>query len=112
MEKIKKYSLDYFLTKLMVKRDENFLVIEGFKKSLKEGLELRVTDSYFNGAHIRDKEISLPDHGEYIDVRELIALVAEDFPNRARRYLANKKLRKLAFECPAWKGGDEKCLLL
>ena len=21
-------------------------------------------------------------------------------------------LRKLAFECPAWKGGDEKCLLL
>jgi len=26
--------------------------------------------------------------------------------------MSNEFLRKLAFECPAWKGGDEKCLLL
>jgi len=26
--------------------------------------------------------------------------------------IKDRKLRKLAFECPAWKGGDEKCLLL
>ncbi len=81
-DKIKKYSLDYIVTKTMMKIDENFLIREGVKKAISQGLEGMVS---------KDK-IYLYDNRGKIDVTKLIEIIAKDYPDRIERYLANKKL--------------------
>ncbi len=88
---LKKYSPKYFLVKYQVKKDKNFLIREGIRKSKEEGLEIKLDDREILTLKNRKGSLYLPEEGKDVDVRKLIALVADDYPERTKRYLANRE---------------------
>ena len=88
---IRKYSFNYFITKFLVKKDQNFLIREGIRKAKEQGLEIQLGDREILTLDNSMGRIDLPHYGKGVDVRELIALVADAYPERTKRYLANRK---------------------
>lgn len=91
MEQLKKYSLKYLITKYFIKRDKNFLIREGIKKAKEQGLEIQLSDDDVFTLKDVKGHIYLPSENGGVDVRELIALVADAYPERTKRYLANRE---------------------
>lgn len=83
-----KSKLKYFYLRFMIEKDKNFLIKEGIKKAKKNSLELQIGDETLTLANPKGK-ISLPTNEGRTDVREIMALVAGDYPEITKRYLAN-----------------------
>lgn len=80
--------------RIRLKRDKNFLIGEGLRKAREEGIEVRIGVGSPPASEENKKIIYLESYEKGVDVRELIALVADDFPDITRRYLSDR--RKLA----------------
>lgn len=74
-----------------INRDEKFLISEGFRKAKKQELEVRIGDDYICIPDKKQGEIHLLSYEKGVDVREMVALVADDYPEITRRYLDNKE---------------------
>ncbi|MCK5625120.1 hypothetical protein KAI04_04740 [Candidatus Pacearchaeota archaeon] len=84
MSFIKKYNLNY-----LIRKDERFLLKKGFKKAKVEDLELCLCQS--NSCSENTQKIHIPLYGKKRDITNLIAIVADDFPETSIRYLNNKE---------------------
>lgn len=81
--------------KWQVKKDENFLIEQGIKKAHKQRLEINFGTKYRFTLENKKGRIYLPPSENGIDVRDLVALVADDYPKITKRYISNReKLRR------------------
>jgi hypothetical protein len=92
-EKIMKYSPKYFYLKWRVKKDQRFLLSEGLRKAAAQGLELHIGDNEYLNVEGKESsgQLRVREYEEGPDIREIIALVADDFPKVTRRYLDNRE---------------------
>lgn len=88
---LKKYSFNYFITKYLVKKDQDFLIREGIRKAREQGLEIELGNHGVLTLRDNRGKIYMSQEEGGVDVRELIALVADAYPERTKRYLANRE---------------------
>lgn len=91
---IGRYSLRYLWTKWQIKRDEKFLLKQGLRKAMSNGLEINIGAGFISTPQNQEKTGRVylqPCNGECVDATKLAALAADDYPEIARRYLANRK---------------------
>lgn len=77
--------------KWQVKKDENFLIEQGIKKVCKQKLEINFGTEYRFNYGNKKARIYLPPSEKGIDVRDLVALVADDYPKITKRYISNRE---------------------
>jgi len=80
-----------FYLKWRVDKDEDFLIEQGIKKANKQRLEINFGTEYRFTLEDKKGRIYLPPSENGIDVRELVALVADDYPKITKRYISNKE---------------------
>lgn len=72
-----------------------FLIRKGVKKAKEKGLELIIGDEVMRLDNPQG-ELNIPTTEDRVDAREIVALVADDYPGITTRYLANMdKLERL-----------------
>lgn len=89
MEQLKKYSPKYFVAKFMLRIDRNFLIREGIRKAKEQGLEIKLGDREILTLKNKKGSLYLPEEEKDVDAIQLIALVADDYPKRTKRYIVN-----------------------
>lgn len=77
--------------KWKIQRDEQFLINKGFRKAKESGLEVNIGGDYICISEKKGGRIYLPLFERGVDARELVELVADDYPKITKRYLTNKK---------------------
>ncbi len=82
----------YFFAKVMFKLDESFLLRQGVRVARERGLELNLGCQEILTPPDKKGRIYLPPVENGVDVSQLIALVADVYPDRTRRYLHNKRI--------------------
>jgi|AntAceMinimDraft_17_1070374.scaffolds.fasta_scaffold38969_3 hypothetical protein len=79
--------------KYKIRKDEKFLLKKGFEKTKERGLEIIVGNERL-GLENPKGEIKLPTNNGRTDIRKIIALIADDYPEITKRYLSyTKKLK-------------------
>jgi len=77
-----------------VKDDQNFLLERGLEKARKKGLELKIGEDLLTLTKSEGK-IHIPIlEDDRVDVKRIVALVADDYPKITERYLSNKEKLK------------------
>lgn len=82
-------SLKHYYFKWKVDRDKSFLEKKGIEKAKENKLELNIGGELLKLDKPKDK-LEIPYFGNGVDTRELIALVADDYPKITKRYISNK----------------------
>jgi len=77
--------------KCTIKKDEKFLTLEGFRKAKRERLQINIGGKYIYNPENKEDRIYLPPAEKGVDSKNLIALVADDYPEITKRYFKNKK---------------------
>jgi hypothetical protein len=78
--------------KYRIRKDERFLLAEGIREARRQKLEIDLESGERLTFDDAQGKIYLPAaKGGKIDVRSLIALVADNYPTITQRYLDNKK---------------------
>lgn len=88
------YSFRYLWTRWQISKDEKFLLRQGVRKAMSKGLEINVGAEFISTPRNQEKTGRIylqPYDKDSVDATKLIALVADDYPKIARRYLANRK---------------------
>lgn len=77
-----------------LERDKKFLVSQGMERAKEKGLEINVATEYRmeTGEERRGTTYLQPTEEGQVDVTELVALIADDHPERTKRYLRNLEL--------------------
>ena len=90
MKEIKKRSLKYFFAKIELNRDETFLLKKGMERARETGLDIGLGRDDFLKLQDPKGCVNLPINEDGVDVRSIIATVADDFPEIAKRYIENR----------------------
>jgi len=88
---MRKNSLRYLLTRYLVKKDGDFLIKEGIRKALYQGLEVNIAGEIIRPREGKQGRMYIPPGEKGVDVTEFIKMAAEDYPSIARRYIENKR---------------------
>ncbi len=88
---ISRYTPPYLVAKVMVGIDERFLLKKGIERAREQRLEINLGGECTLTTDNNRGSINLPSHEGGVDVRELIALIADDYPKKTIRYLSNRK---------------------
>ena len=82
-----------FYVQIIVSVDEKFLLKKGIRKAKESGLEINLgTKEILSIEKNKKGRIYLPSVGEDVDAKSLMAFVADDYPDVAKRYIKNKKI--------------------
>jgi hypothetical protein len=88
---MRKWSLKYWLLKWQIHRDETFLLEKAFLKAKSEGIEINIGAEYICTLQEKKGRIYLPPAEGGVDVKNLLALIVDDYPEVITRWFNNGK---------------------
>ena len=88
---MRKWSFKYWLLKWQVHKDESFLLKKAFLKAKSEGLEINIGAKYICTLEEKKGRIYLPPKGDGINIKNLLMLIVDDYPEVIIRWHENEE---------------------
>jgi hypothetical protein len=88
---MRKWSLKYWLLKWEIHRDETFLLEKAILKAKSKGLEINVGTQFICTLEETKGRIYLPPAEGGVDLKNLLALIVDDYPEVIIRWFNNSE---------------------